>query len=90
MIMNLKHTRILHEGAGHWVVDFVGDDGEAVSVKVSDDKLSDEAEIVEHAKRIMVELTGYGTRGGRPRLNEYDAVSNGDLAADDVSPQLKH
>jgi hypothetical protein len=27
--MSLRHTRVQHEGAGHWVVDFVGDDWEA-------------------------------------------------------------
>jgi hypothetical protein len=68
--MNLRHTRVLHQGAGQWVVDFLGDDGDAVSVKVSDDKLSDEVDIVKHAKRIMVELTGFGTRGGHPSLTD--------------------
>lgn len=54
--MNVAHTRVVHEGAGNWTVDFIGDDGEAVSVKVNDDTLTDEGKIVEHAKRIMSEL----------------------------------
>jgi len=87
--MILKHTRVLHQGAGQWVVDFVGDDGEAVSVKVSDDKLSDEVEIIEHAKRIMVELTGFGI-GGKSSLNRYDALSNGDVESKDVPLRPKH
>jgi hypothetical protein len=44
--MNLTHTRVEHEGAGHWVVVFLGDDGEAVSVKVKEPELSDEDEVV--------------------------------------------
>jgi hypothetical protein len=54
--MNVAHTRVVHEGAGNWTVDFIGDDGEAVSVKVTDDTLEDEEKVVEHAKKIMSEL----------------------------------
>lgn len=61
--MNLVHTRVVHEGAGNWVVDFIGDDGEAVSVKVNDDAVTSEDVVVEHARQILVELTGFGTRG---------------------------
>jgi hypothetical protein len=90
MTMSLKHTRVQHEGAGHWVVDFVGDDGEAVSVKVTDHELSDEDRIVAQAKRVMIELTGFGTRGGKPTLNRYDALSNGDLEDDNVALKTTH
>jgi hypothetical protein len=30
MTMNLNHTRAKHQGVGHWVVDFFGDDGEVL------------------------------------------------------------
>lgn len=88
--MNLRHTRVQHEGAGNWVVDFIGDEGEAVSVKVREHKLSDQAEVVEQAKRIMIELTGFGTRGGKGPVNRYDALSNGDLGNEKASPETKY
>ncbi|WJH38453.1 hypothetical protein N7E02_07480 (plasmid) [Aliirhizobium terrae] len=54
--MNVSHTRVVHEGAGKWIVDFVSDDGESVSVKVTDDKLAEEEKVIDHAKRIMSEF----------------------------------
>ena len=54
--MNVAHTHVVHEGAGNWRGDFIGDDGEAVSVKVTDDALTDEDKVIEHAKQIMSEL----------------------------------
>lgn len=88
--MNLRHTRVQHEGAGNWVVDFIGDDGEAVSVKVREHKLSNQDEVVEQAKRVMIELTGFGTRGGKPPVNAYDALSNGDIQAEGALPKITH
>jgi hypothetical protein len=55
--MNVAQTRVVHEGAGNWTVDFIGDDGEAVSVKVNDETLTDEEKVIAHAKRIMSELS---------------------------------
>lgn len=77
--MNLVHTRVVHEGAGNWTVNFVGDDGESVSVKVADDVVRNEDEVVDHAKQIMVELTAFGTRGGGASANNYDMLSNGNF-----------
>ncbi len=54
--MNVAHTRVVHEGAGNWTVDFIGDDGEAVSVRVTDETLADDEKVIEHAKQIMGEL----------------------------------
>lgn len=54
--MNVAHTRVVHEGAGNWTVDFIGNDGEAVSVKVTDETLTDEEKVIAHAKQIMNEL----------------------------------
>ncbi|MCB5203786.1 hypothetical protein LH464_15035 [Neorhizobium sp. T786] len=65
--MNLVRTRVVHEGAGSWIVDFLGDDGESVSIKVADDVGSDEADIVEHAKRIMIQLADLAARQRRSR-----------------------
>lgn len=88
--MNLSHTRVVHEGAGNWTVDFIGDDGEAVSVKVTDDLARSEEEVVEHAKQIMVELTAFGTRGGGASANSYDMLSNGNFDVDDPSNGRQH
>lgn len=88
--MNLVHTRVVHEGAGHWTVDFVGEGGESVSVKVTDDVVRSEDEIVEHAKQIMVELTAFGTRGGGASANSYDMQSNGNFDVDEPSNGSPH
>ncbi|MBO0143436.1 hypothetical protein D3C87_1936250 [compost metagenome] len=88
--MNLKHTRVQHEGAGNWIVDFLGDDGEAVSVKVREHKLSNQEDVVEQAKRIMIELTGFETRGGKPTVNQNDALSKGDLDKQETPPKITH
>lgn len=88
--MNLVHTRVVHEGAGNWVVDFISDDGEAVSVKVNDDAVTREDEVVEHARQIMVELTAFGTRGGGTGVNSYDTLSNGNFDVDEPSGGRQH
>ncbi|MBB4349466.1 hypothetical protein [Aliirhizobium cellulosilyticum] len=54
--MNVSHTRVVHEGAGKWIVDFIIDDGESVSVKVTDEKLAEAEKVIDHAKRITSEL----------------------------------
>lgn len=74
--MHLADTRIEHD-AGGWKIDFIGDDGDAVSVKVADEHAVSADEALERAKAVMVQLTAYGTRGGGRSLNSYDAVSNG-------------
>jgi hypothetical protein len=83
--MHLVETKIVHETTG-WRVDFVGDDGEAVSIKVADDHAASENEAMERAKEVMVQLTAYGTRGGGRSINPYDAASNGNF--DDGEPPL--
>lgn len=54
--MNVADTRAVHERAGNWTVDLICDDGEAVSVRVTDDALTDEEKVIENAKQIMSEL----------------------------------
>jgi hypothetical protein len=76
--MHLLETKVAHEKTG-WRVDFVGDDGEAVSIKVADSHAANRDEALEQAKALMVQLTAYGTRGGGRSINEYDAASNGNF-----------
>nr|WP_246763200.1 YjbH domain-containing protein [Rhizobium sp. 007] len=54
--MHLTNTKIAHENGG-WRVDFVGDDGDSVTVHVADAGNSDEEAAVERARAIMVKLT---------------------------------
>lgn len=83
--MDLVNTGILHGPEG-WKVEFIGDDGDAVSVQVADDHASDEDEALERAKAVMIQLTAFGTRGGGRSINRYDAASNGNF--DDDEPLL--
>ncbi|NKL63904.1 hypothetical protein GFM09_21645 [Rhizobium leguminosarum bv. viciae] len=84
--MHLADTRIEHE-AGCWKIDFIGDDGDAVSVKVADEHA---VSADERAKAVMVQLTAYGTRGGGRSLNSYDAVSNGNFDDDEPFLDTRH
>lgn len=83
--MHLLETKVAHEPTG-WRVDFLGDDGEEVSIKVADGHASSENEAIEAAKEVMVQLTAFGTRGGGRSVNAYDAASNGNF--DDDQPLL--
>jgi len=76
--MHLLKTEVAHETTG-WRVDFVGNDGEEVSIKVSDGHASSENEAIDRAKEVMVQLTAFGTRGGGGSVNAYDAASNGNF-----------
>ncbi|TBF35261.1 hypothetical protein ELG88_08550 [Rhizobium leguminosarum] len=83
--MHLADMRIEHE-AGGWKIDFIGDDGDAVSVRVADEHAVSADEALERAKAVMVQLTAFGTRGGGRSVNTYDAASNGKF--DDDLPLL--
>lgn len=83
--MHLTDTKVAHERAG-WRIDFVGDDGDAVTVHVADGAYLNEETAVERALAILIQLTAYGTRGGGRSLNAYDAVSNGNF--DDDQPRI--
>ncbi|MBY3206878.1 hypothetical protein [Rhizobium laguerreae] len=83
--MHLLETKVAHERTV-WRIDFVGDDGEVVSIKVTDGHAASEDEAIERAKEVMVQLTPYGTRGGGHSINAYDAASNGNF--DDDKPLL--
>ncbi|RFB95100.1 hypothetical protein B5K11_08990 [Rhizobium leguminosarum bv. trifolii] len=83
--MHLTDMRIEHE-AGGWKIDFIGGDGDAVSVNIADEHAGSADEALERAKDVMVQLTAYGTRGGGRSINSHDAVSNGNF--DDQEPLL--
>ena len=80
--MHLLETKVAHEKTG-WRVDFLGDDGELVSIKVADGHAFSEEEAIVHAKEVMVQLTAFGTRGGGRSINAYDAASNGNFDDDE-------
>jgi hypothetical protein len=81
--MHLLETKVAHGPTG-WRVDFLGDDGEEVSIRVAEGHADSEDEAIEAAKEVMVQLTAFGTRGGGRSLNAYDAASNGNF--DDDQP----
>lgn len=74
--MHLLETKVAHE-ANTWRVDFVGDDGEEVSIKIADRYARDGSEALHQAKELMVQLTPFGTRGSGAAVNLYDAARNG-------------
>ncbi|KQV82127.1 hypothetical protein [Rhizobium sp. Root1220] len=80
--MHLLETKVAHETTG-WRIDFVGDDGEVVYIKVPDGHARSADEALEQAKALMVQLTAYGTRGGGRSINQYDAASNGNFNDDE-------
>jgi len=76
--MHLTSTKTTHP-ADFWKVEFIGDHGERVTVIVPDKEASREDHAIERARAMMVELTPFGTRGGARSINEYDALSNGNI-----------
>ncbi|QKK26894.1 hypothetical protein [Rhizobium hidalgonense] len=87
--MHLTDTKVAHQQTG-WRIDFVGDDGDAVTVHVADGAYLDEEAAVERARAILVELTAFGTRGGGRSLNAYDAASNGNFDDDQPLIDTRH
>jgi hypothetical protein len=87
--MHPINTEIEHGPEG-WKVEFIGDDGDAVLVKVADEHTADEDAALERAKAVMIQLTAFGTRGGGRSLNSYDAASNGNFDNDQPLIDLLH
>jgi len=83
--MHLADTKSERQADG-WKIDFIGDDGDAVSVHVADGSDLDQDEAIDRARAIMVQLTAFGTRGGGRSVNSYDAASNGNF--DDGEPLM--
>lgn len=83
--MHLTNMKVRHEKEV-LEVDFIGDDGDRVTVQISiAEDLSDE-DAIDRAREIMVQLTAFGTRGGGRSVNRYDALSNGNF--DDHEPLI--
>lgn len=79
--MHLADTKIKHDSDG-WNVDFIGDDGNAVTVRVAGCADLNEDEAIERARSVIAQLTAFGTRGGGRSVNQYDAASNGNFDHD--------
>jgi hypothetical protein len=85
--MHLADTKIKHNPGG-WKVDFIGDDGDALTIRVTGGADLNEEEPIEGARSVMMQLTAFGTRGGGRSLNRYDATSNGNFHDDE--PVARH
>jgi hypothetical protein len=84
--MHLMDTKVTHDIGGAWNVEFLGEDGDRISVRVTEREATTEIDALERAKAMMVEMTAFGTRGGGQSVNDYDALSNGNF--DDEEPLL--
>jgi hypothetical protein len=56
--MHLTETHIEHSD-DHWKIEFIGDDGDIVTVQVAGDDDLDEVNVVDRARAIMVQLTAF-------------------------------
>jgi len=68
---------------GSTTVDFLGDDGEFISVTFSSrNKVFDRSEAIAHAKALMVQFAACdGAQEEDGSINRYDALSNGNFDA---------
>ena len=87
--MHLADTRTERQADG-WKVDFIGDDGDAVTVHVAGGHELAQDEAIERARAVMVQLTAFGTRGGGRSVNRYDAASNGNFDDDEPLLDTRH
>lgn len=77
--MHLIDTNVSHDTGEVWKVEFFGDEGEMISVRLNEKDAMSECEAVRRAKAMMVDLTAFGTRGGGHSVNDYDTLSNGNF-----------
>ena len=73
-----------------WHVDFFGDAGEQLTVRLPEAAAESEEAALDRAREMMVQLTPFGTRGGKPSLNRYDSLSNGNFDDDQTLVGVKH
>ncbi|MBB3445745.1 hypothetical protein [Rhizobium sp. BK379] len=73
-----------------WHVDFFGDAGEQLTVRLPEAAAASEEAALDRAREMMVQLTPFGTRGGKPSLNRYDSLSNGNFDDDQPLVGVKH
>ena len=71
-------------------VDFFGDAGEQLTVRLPEAAAASEEAALDRAREMMVQLTPFGTRGGKPSLNRYDSLSNGNFDDDQTLVGVKH
>lgn len=85
--MQLIDTRVTQSG-DFFTVEFLGEGGEPVSVKIDNSHGElDASTVLDHAKVMMVQLTAFPGRGADGSINRYDALSNGNF--DEGSKGLK-
>jgi hypothetical protein len=87
--MHLTETYIEHLD-NYWKIEFIGDDGDVVTVQVAGDDDLDEVDVVDRARGIMVQLTAFGTRGGGKSVDKYDAASTRNFDADEPNLGTQH
>ncbi|CAN7716278.1 hypothetical protein [Rhizobium sp. LjRoot258] len=82
--MQVMDTKVTHDGNA-LKVDFIGEGGEVVSVRMDDeDPKLDVQAAIDHAKVMMVQLTAFGARDSGGSVNEYDALSVGNVEDGDT------
>ncbi|MBB2836701.1 UNVERIFIED_ORG: hypothetical protein GGE64_000411 [Rhizobium etli] len=85
--MQLIDTRVTQSG-DFFTVEFLGEGGESVSVKIDNSHGElDASTVLDHAKVMMVQLTAFPGRSTDGSINRYDALSNGNF--DEGSKGLK-
>lgn len=87
--MYLNGAKVTHEQEA-WLVDFFGDAGEQLTVRLPEAAALREEDAFDRAMELMVHLTPFGTRGGEPSLNRYDSLSNGNFDDDQPPFGAKH
>jgi len=87
--MHPNEAKVTHQQEG-WHVDFFGDAGELLTVRLPEAAALSEEDAIDRARKMMVHLTPFGTRGGEPSLNRYDSLSNGNFDSDQPPFGVKH
>ncbi|TCR98241.1 hypothetical protein EV281_10948 [Rhizobium sp. BK418] len=87
--MHLNGAKVTHQQQA-WHIDFFGDAGEQLTVRLPDAAALSEEDAIDCARKMMVQLTAFGTRGGVPSLNRYDSLSNGNFDDDEQPSGMKH
>lgn len=87
--MHLTGTKVTHQQKT-WQVDFFGETCEQLSVRLPEAAALNREDAIDRAREMMVQLTPFGTRGGKPSLNRYDSLSNGNFDNDRPPFGVKH
>jgi len=87
--MYVSDAKVTHRHKA-WHVDFFRDAGEQLTVRLPEAAAASEEAALDRAREMMVQLTPFGTRGGKPSLNRYDSLSNGNFDDDQTLVGVKH